>query len=200
MIIEKTCTRCHLTKAGGEFGKHTRSSDGLQCWCKACKRDHYEANKTAILASQNQYRTANREKVLAGKRRAYHADVEASRELRRQYRAENAEALSARAKIRYGEGGRPADMPWPDRATIAYSTAHQRVRATYGAAKNHPCSECGAPAHAWSYDHSDPNPLFHTGVGLWEGKKPVPYSPDPQRYDPLCRSCHVKRDRYGVAA
>lgn len=89
MIDEKTCTHCRVTKSVGAFGKHTRSKDGLQCWCKECKREHYQANKSTVLA------------------------------------------------------------------------------------------QCR--------------------VGLFADKPTVPYSPDPWRYDPMCRSCHVKRDSYGAA-
>lgn len=198
MIDEKTCTHCRVTKSVGAFGKHTRSKDGLQCWCKECKREHYQANKSTVLAQCREYREANREQRNAQKRAHHAANRDRLNAVARQYRAENSGAIADKAKARYGNGGRPADMPWPDRP-IAYSTAHQRVRATYGAAKNYPCSACGDRAHAWSYDHSDPNPLWHKGVGLFADKPTVPYSPDPWRYDPMCRSCHVKRDSYGAA-
>lgn len=198
MTVEKCCTRCHVTKSASEFGKHTRSSDGLQCWCKDCKREHYASTKDAVLEQCRKYREANRDKVLEGKRKAYYADVDASRERSRRYRADNADVLKEDRIRRYRDGGRPVDMPWPDRP-IAYSTAHHRVKATYGAASNYLCIQCGEQAHAWSYDHSDPNPLMHQGVGIWAEKPPIPYSSDPDRYDPMCRSCHVKRDSYGAA-
>lgn len=198
MTVEKECRRCRLTKPAGDFSKHNGNKDGLQHWCRDCKREHYESNKDAVLDQCRQYREANRDRVLEGKRRSYYADVDASRESSRRYRAENADVLKEGATRRYRDGGRPADMPWPDQP-IAYSTAHHRVRATYGAASNYPCSVCGEQAHAWSYDHSDPNPLWHKGIGLWAEKAPVPYSSDPERYDPMCRSCHVKRDSYGAA-
>lgn len=197
-MTEKTCTRCCLTKPVRAFGMHKRSKDGLQCWCKDCKREHYQSNKVAVLDHQRQYRAANRDKVLESKRNWYHANSDALRERARQYRVDNAAVLKDDRIRRYRDGGRPVEMPWPDRP-IAYSTAHHRVKATYGAASNYSCSECGDQAHAWSYDHSDPNPLMHKGVGLFAKKPPVPYSPDPERYDPMCRSCHVKRDRYGAA-
>jgi hypothetical protein len=156
------------------------------------------ANKDKIREQQHQYRKDNREKVLEGKRRWHHANRDAAREANRRWRAENAEAVREYAIRVYRDGGRPADKSWPDNP-IAYTTAHCRVKAIYGAAKNHLCGGCGKQAYAWSYDHSDPNPLFHQGTGPWATRPPFPYSPDPERYDPLCRGCHVKRDRYGAA-
>lgn len=197
MIADKTCRRCLTYKAADSFGKRSRSKDGLQDWCKECKRNHYVDNRDSVLETQAKYRAENRDRVLDRKRQAYHRDAESNRQKNRQYRRENADQISANAKIRYGNGGRPVDKPWPV-GNVAYSTAHQRVRATYGAAKNYLCKWCGERAHAWAYDHTDPNQLLHQGVGLWANKSPVPYSPDPSRYDPLCRSCHVKRDRYGA--
>lgn len=196
--VEKTCSRCCLTKPASEFGKNKSNKEGLQSWFKNCKREHYESNKDAALEWQRQYNEAHRDQVLEGKRRWHQANKDALNERARRYRADNADAIREGARRRYGEGGRPADKPWPERP-IAYSTAHARVKATYGAASNHPCILCGEQAHAWSYDHSDPTPLMHQGVGLWANKPPIPYSADPERYDPMCRSCHVKRDSYGAA-
>jgi hypothetical protein len=64
-----------------------------------------------------------------------------------------------------------------------------------GPASQFPCEGCGEPAHHWAYDHTDPDPLWHQG--RWE--KPVPYSRDERRYQPLCRGCHLKRDRWASA-
>lgn len=38
----KRCTKCGEFKAVSEFGNHSRTYDGLRCWCKKC---HYEANR-----------------------------------------------------------------------------------------------------------------------------------------------------------
>lgn len=183
MTVEKTCTSCHLTKPVSEFSKRNGAKDGLQYWCRDCKREHYEANGVAVREQMRQYYADN-------------ADV--IKERVRQYRTNNAAAVKERTARKYREGGRPVDKPWSE-GPISYEAAHRRVKAIYGAASNYPCSACGQQAHAWSYDHSDPNPLMHQGVGLWADKPSVPYSLDPERYDPMCRSCHGKRDRNRVA-
>lgn len=197
ITVEKACQRCHLAKPISDFSKHSRAKDGLQPWCRDCKREHYEATKGVVLEQCRQYREANREQRNAQKRTHHAANRERLNAVARQYRVDHAEAVKEDRIRRYRDGGRPSDMPWPDRP-ISYSTAHHRVKATYGAASNYPCVLCGEQAHAWSYDHSDPNPLMHQGVGLFANKPPVPYSPDPARYNPMCRSCHVKRDRWAA--
>lgn len=40
---EKQCTRCHESKPINEFDVQRRSRDGLQCWCKTCRRDYRKA-------------------------------------------------------------------------------------------------------------------------------------------------------------
>lgn len=41
----KTCSRCHETKAYGEFGKYHDNKDGRQSWCKECFAQWHTENK-----------------------------------------------------------------------------------------------------------------------------------------------------------
>lgn len=189
MTVEKACTGCHLTKPASEFSKCNSAKDGLQRKCKGCERAYRDANKDAVRERQRKYDETNRAARLKRQRQYRDANKDLVREQRQQYRE--------RSNRRFRDGGRSADMPWPDRP-ISYSAAHYRVKAIHGAAGNHPCIACGNQAHTWAYDHSDPNPLISKGVGRFDGKT-YPYSLDPERYDPLCRGCHIKRDRYGAA-
>ena len=75
---------------------------------------------------------------------------------------------------------------------MSYRATHGRLWRARGRAAHHPCAGCGQPAHHWAYDHTDPYQLSQ----LWHGK-PVVYSLDLSRYEPLCRSCHSKRDSHG---
>lgn len=34
----KTCSKCKQSKSESNFGRHKSTSDGLQSWCKLCKR------------------------------------------------------------------------------------------------------------------------------------------------------------------
>lgn len=73
---------------------------------------------------------------------------------------------------------------------ITYVGLHARLARVRGKARDHTCVECGAPADDWSYDHRDPDEV----VGEHHGCM-VAYSLDLARYQPMCRSCHVYRDR-----
>lgn len=70
-----------------------------------------------------------------------------------------------------------------------YSTAHQRVQNERGWARAHPCVDCGERAAHWSYDHQDPGELTEIIHG-----REMTYSPNPERYNPRCLSCHISYD------
>ena len=70
---------------------------------------------------------------------------------------------------------------------ITYRTAHNRVEAAYGPARNHSCVDCGGQAEHWSYDHRDEHEqVSPTGQ---------PYSVKPEHYEPRCAACHWRFDR-----
>jgi hypothetical protein len=80
---------------------------------------------------------------------------------------------------------------------IRYSTAHRRVAAQRGAAREHPCVTCDGEAHSWAYRGGSPKELVEE-VGPGHRFKPegalLRYSPDPADYDPMCWSCHARKD------
>lgn len=82
-------------------------------------------------------------------------------------------------------GDLTADLRRKD--VVKYGWAHGRVRAARGDAPEHSCVECGQPADEWSYDHTDPEPLFN--------ERGRPYSLDVQRYQARCHSCHTRFDK-----
>ena len=78
-------------------------------------------------------------------------------------------------------------------AQIGYRPAHKRVLLCFGPAKLRDCTHCGEQALEWAYTHDCPLEL--ESVQHWKGRvMEVRYSPDPTRYIPLCKSCHVKFD------
>lgn len=70
---------------------------------------------------------------------------------------------------------------------INYIAAHHRVYSSKGKATNHLCP-CGAQAHEWAYQGGCENELIDP-----RGRR---YSPDPDRYEPMCRKCHRALDRF----
>ena len=72
---------------------------------------------------------------------------------------------------------------------IRYKGAHTRVRRARGVASSYTCAHCGETAAEWAYDRTDPNPLVDEYRGFQ-----IEYSGNPNRYMPLCISCHRKYD------
>ena len=88
----------------------------------------------------------------------------------------------ARAAVDYQARGLARRSP-----DAGYVAAHSRVRRERGKAKYHGCTDCGAPAREWSYDHTDPDEVAD--------EKGRPYSLKPEHYSPRCVPCHRAFDR-----
>ena len=73
MRSSKICSKCGRSKSIKCFTKRRRNSDGLDEWCKKCKKLSIDPwrkkNKAKIYASGVQWRKNNRSKVLRNKRR-----------------------------------------------------------------------------------------------------------------------------------
>ena len=49
MAVEtKYCNKCTSTKRSSSFGKCSRNSDGLQSWCKECKKNNYQSKHLGL--------------------------------------------------------------------------------------------------------------------------------------------------------
>ena len=70
-----------------------------------------------------------------------------------------------------------------DRATNA--AVHARLYVLKGRASEYPCIDCGDQAKHWAYQYGCENEL-QSPRGA--------YSLDPNRYEPMCGSCHKKFD------
>lgn len=66
----------------------------------------------------------------------------------------------------------------------SYLAAHGRVSRMHGSAREWWCEHCDSRAHHWAYDHKD------TEKELEDPETGCKYSPDPERYFPLCVPCH----------
>lgn len=66
----------------------------------------------------------------------------------------------------------------------SYRMVHIWLNTWRGKAADQTCADCGQTAHDWAFDNRKPN---------WPSKD-GPYYPDPGRYVPLCRTCHIARD------
>lgn len=70
----------------------------------------------------------------------------------------------------------------------AYEHAHTRVKSLHGPARYYPCDFCGLGAHDWALDWESPEIVRDQ---QWRA-----YSPNPDFYMPLCRSCHKTYDNH----
>lgn len=72
---EKTCAKCHLTLPLSDYGKNCSRSDGLQYYCRKCKRlDSKEwklLHKEQVRSSSSNYYKNNRDEILKRNRRNY---------------------------------------------------------------------------------------------------------------------------------
>ncbi len=69
---------------------------------------------------------------------------------------------------------------------VGYGSAHERVRRAKGSASHWICTDCGTMANQWSYDHADPAESLD--------RRGIPYSGDPNHYEPRCTPCHKRFD------
>lgn len=76
---------------------------------------------------------------------------------------------------------------------ISYCSAHRRVTAKRGPAREHGCSVCLGEAHSWAYRGGSDKELIEARPGN-PIQEVARYSPDPADYDPMCWSCHARKD------
>lgn len=96
---------------------------------------------------------------------------------------------SGKAHPMYGKRGEHSGN-WKGN-TIAYTSAHARVKAEHGSASDWRCAcGCGRQANEWAYLGTDPEPK----VSTHPDSKGALYSPDPEHYAPLAMDCHKRFD------
>ena len=83
---------------------------------------------------------------------------------------------------------------WPQ---PTYWAVHLRLGRQRGPAVEFRCTDCGAQADQWSYDHADPDALV--GPTKPDDTRTAEYSADLEHYQPRCHSCHVSFDRAVMA-
>jgi hypothetical protein len=74
----KICSRCGVEKEFSAFGKHSGNKDGLQYWCKDCKKEYEQEksdrNREEYLEVRKSYYYAHREEINAIRRERYNND------------------------------------------------------------------------------------------------------------------------------
>ncbi|MGW2010926.1 winged helix-turn-helix domain-containing protein [Streptomyces nigrescens] len=73
---------------------------------------------------------------------------------------------------------------------IGYGAAHSRVHKARGSARMRLCVSCASGAVDWALK-KDAQAMRVNQSGPWAG---LPFSPSPDDYQPMCRSCHNSYD------
>lgn len=101
----KRCYRCSELKRRSEFALDRSRPDGLQIWCKACKREYRAENREAHNARDRQNYAKHRKERHARNRLYYAEHREEEVERSRRYRAEHRDELIAYDRQRRAEHG-----------------------------------------------------------------------------------------------
>lgn len=79
IIATKKCTKCKQFKSKGQFNKNVLSKDGLNTWCKSCKkaydRKHYQDNIQQIKVRCSKYYEQNTLQINAHSKAYYYANT-----------------------------------------------------------------------------------------------------------------------------
>lgn len=81
----KTCTRCKQTKTTDLFPKSKSKSDGLDSWCKQCKKEVRQNSKEHIKEYNKQYKAEHKEEVSASRKAYYQEHQEEEKSNRMKY-------------------------------------------------------------------------------------------------------------------
>lgn len=83
---------------------------------------------------------------------------------------------------------------WLEPDELTWSAIHQRVRKTFGKAREYDCVDCGKRAAHWSYNHQDPNERLDEVAGYV-----IPVGTSIEFYEPRCVPCHKRLDLAKIA-
>lgn len=86
-MLEKRCPRCKETKLLTEFGKDRRNKDGLNIYCRACKKVYNDEQKEYRTKYYIQYHKEHRSEECEYSKRYRKEHVENCKKLNMNYRA-----------------------------------------------------------------------------------------------------------------
>lgn len=109
----KKCANCGVTKCRSAFYAQKRAVDGLESYCKACRKARYgasekergrawrEEHRSELRAQQKKHRGENKERYRERKKRWDVANPEKVRVMKKAYQKANRDKISARRKAAY---------------------------------------------------------------------------------------------------
>lgn len=109
----KKCCKCKVMKEFSEFGKHTKSPDGLKYECKQCRKEYnqrtreqkkeynqqyYNQKKEDVLKTNKEYRLKNADKISIQRKEYREKNKEYIRQQNAKYRQRRNELIKERRK------------------------------------------------------------------------------------------------------
>lgn len=102
-VMLKRCGRCKRDRELICFGKHSNSKDGLQIWCKDCKKKYCLDNVENEKNRRKKYYQKNKNKINKKNKEYYKNNKEKISEYYKQYVKENKEKIKEYKKQYYTE-------------------------------------------------------------------------------------------------
>jgi 5-methylcytosine-specific restriction endonuclease McrA len=133
----KRCARCQSTRIVADFTKDRTRKDGLDPWCRGCKRAHYAINKVAYLLARRKYYHENSERLRAEKRDWSEKHKASKAEYDRRYRSSHRKEILAR-KRRWAQANPDAANRWKrdnPQKMRRYKRAWAKAHPEYGRAR-----------------------------------------------------------------
>ena len=94
MLNIKRCPKCANDKDVALFGKCTSNKDGLQVYCKQCRREQASLSKEKLAEYRRKYYADNKEEIKNSNKKYYEQNREKILEYQKQYAANNEEKLT----------------------------------------------------------------------------------------------------------
>lgn len=94
----KTCTKCNESKTVDKFYKDSRAKDGLQTWCRECRKDYRDTYRSNNPNYAREHYQANKETYNKSGREWRHNNPEKNREYQKIWRKRNKETSRTRTR------------------------------------------------------------------------------------------------------
>lgn len=89
----KKCKKCNIERPVEMFSKNKNTKDGLECWCKLCKKQQYIDDRLRRLEYQKQYTEKNKEKLKETQKKYREKTKAKASEYNKKYQEKNRERL-----------------------------------------------------------------------------------------------------------
>ena len=90
----KICTKCNIERPTEFFSKNKNKKDGLENWCKICRKKMYIAEREKRLEYQKNYKKEDEERFKEQQKRSRSKNKQRIYEQDKRYQEKNAEKLS----------------------------------------------------------------------------------------------------------